>query len=173
VDRLGGAAANCAADGERAQLLDGLNHRRVRLRHLESTKPPSTQTAAGGSSSVSSGSSKGAAMSGRNGHAEDPRPPPPPAAAYGVKMPAIRARLRVSAATLTLAGALLVVPAATAAKVFPNCTAVHKVHKHGIAKNARRAKLASGLTGRPFVSAALYAANQSKDRDHDGVACET
>jgi hypothetical protein len=74
---------------------------------------------------------------------------------------------------LALVGALLIVPTASAAKVFPNCKAVNKVHKHGIAKNAKRAKLATGLTGRPFVSAALYAANQSKDRDHDGVACET
>jgi Excalibur calcium-binding domain len=80
---------------------------------------------------------------------------------------------RAAVAALALVGALLIVPAAPAAKVFPNCKAVNKVHKHGIAKNAKTAKSASGLTGRPFVNAKLYAANRSKDRDHDGVACET
>lgn len=74
---------------------------------------------------------------------------------------------------LAIAGALLFVPSAMAAKVFKNCKAVNKVHAHAIAKNAKAAKSATGLTGRPFVSAALYAANKSKDRDHDGVACET
>lgn len=79
----------------------------------------------------------------------------------------------VRAVVLALVGVLLIVPAATAAKIFKNCNAVNSVHEHGIAKNARTAKSATGLTGRPFVSAALYAANSSKDRDHDGVACES
>ena len=51
---------------------------------------------------------------------------------------------RALVAALALVGALLIVPGATAAKVFPNCKAVNKVHKHGIAKNAKRAKLATG-----------------------------
>ncbi len=77
---------------------------------------------------------------------------------------------------LATIGALIIAPTATTAKVFPNCTAVNKVYKHGIAKNFKVIKKASGLTGRPFVSAKLYAAVQRQshplDRDKDGVACE-
>jgi hypothetical protein len=62
--------------------------------------------------------------------------------------------------------------------VFPNCKAVNKVYAHGIAKNFKVIKKADGLTGRPFVSAKLYAAQNATgshhlDRDKDGVACET
>jgi Excalibur calcium-binding domain len=84
--------------------------------------------------------------------------------------------LLATAATLALAGTLLIVPSAMAAKVFPNCKAVNKVYKHGIAKNFKVIKTANGLTGRPFVGAKLYAAQNAKgshhlDRDKDGVAC--
>ena len=82
-------------------------------------------------------------------------------------------KLLVRAIALALVVTVMCVPSATAAKIFKNCKAVNKVHEHGIAKNAKRASSATGLTGRPFVSAALYAANESKDRDHDGVACES
>ena len=79
-------------------------------------------------------------------------------------------------ALLAVVCALLIVPTATTAKVFPNCKAVNKVYAHGIAKNFKVIKKASGLTGRPFVSAKLYAAGQNHshplDRDKDGVACE-
>jgi hypothetical protein len=71
-----------------------------------------------------------------------------------------------------VAGLLALMPAAAQAKVFTNCKAVDATYSHGIAKNAHAATHASGLTGRPFVSAKLYAQNQTKDRDHDGVACE-
>jgi hypothetical protein len=76
----------------------------------------------------------------------------------------------------TVVGAVLMVaPIASASKprVFKNCTAVNKVHAHGIAKNFKVIKTASGLTGRPFVSAKQYAANRTRDRDKHGVACET
>ena len=75
-----------------------------------------------------------------------------------------------------IVGALVVVPTATAAKprVFHNCKAVDKVYPHGIAKNFKVIKTADGLTGRPFVSSKLYAAQpRTLDRDKDGVACET
>jgi len=71
---------------------------------------------------------------------------------------------------------LLVVAAASAAKprVFHNCTAVDKAYPHGIAKSFKAVKTADGLTGRPFVSSKLYAAQpRTLDRDKDGVACET
>lgn len=58
-------------------------------------------------------------------------------------------------------------------RVFGNCTAVDKVYPHGIAKNFKVVKTASGLTGRPFVGPKLYAANRRSDRDDDGIACET
>jgi hypothetical protein len=82
-------------------------------------------------------------------------------------------RFFAPAIAVALFGALLVVPSATAAKVFPNCKAVNKIYAHGIAKNSKVIKKANGLTGRPFVSAKLYAANPGRDRDKDGVACET
>lgn len=58
------------------------------------------------------------------------------------------------------------------AKAFPNCSAVQKVYPHGIAKSTAAARTATGLKGTPKISASLYAANKSKDRDGDGVACE-
>ena len=55
---------------------------------------------------------------------------------------------------------MLVVPAADAAKprIFKNCTAVKKVHAHGIAKNFKVVKTADGLTGHPFLRLELSAA---------------
>lgn len=58
--------------------------------------------------------------------------------------------------------------------MFRNCAAADRVYPHGIAKNFDVMKTASGLTGRPFVSLKLYAANRARlDRDRDGIACET
>jgi hypothetical protein len=72
---------------------------------------------------------------------------------------------------------LIAVPSASAAKprVFKNCKAVDLVYPHGIAKNFKVIKTATGLTGRPFVSLSLYVAQKPRnlDRDKDGVACET
>src|SRR3954454_24812169 len=84
-----------------------------------------------------------------------------------------RAGASVWLAAMGLAGACLLMPSGAGAKVFPNCKAVNKVYAHGIAKNFKVIKTANGLTGRPFVSAKQYAANSTRDRDKDGVACET
>jgi hypothetical protein len=76
---------------------------------------------------------------------------------------------------VAIVAALLIVPAADAAKprVFHNCAAMNKVYAHGVAKNFKVLKTANGFTGRPFVSASGYAANpKTLDRDHDGVECE-
>jgi hypothetical protein len=83
--------------------------------------------------------------------------------------------VRSTAGLLAVAAVVLVVPAADGAKprMFKNCTAVNKVYPHGIAKNFKVIKRADGLTGRPFVSFKLYMANHTRDRDKDGVACET
>ena len=85
---------------------------------------------------------------------------------------------RTTRAGILVAAVLLLVAApASAAKpprVFHNCKAVDKVYPHGIAKNFKVIKTADGLTGRPFVSSKLYAAQpRTLDRDKDGVACET
>ena len=55
------------------------------------------------------------------------------------------------------------------ATTFANCTAMHKVWHHGVAKS-RAASRRDGH-GAP-VKPGVYAANQKSDRDHDGVACE-
>ena len=68
----------------------------------------------------------------------------------------------------------MVVPATASAKVFQlQVGRLEGFYPHGIAKNAHAATHASGLTGRPFVSAKLYAQNHTNDRDKDGVACKT
>ena len=55
---------------------------------------------------------------------------------------------------------------------FKNCTALQKKHPYGIAKSTKVLAKATGLNGRPTISAKLYQENKSKDRDGDGVACE-
>ena len=80
------------------------------------------------------------------------------------------------AAVVTLAGAALVVGGAGAAeaqaKEFKNCTAMHKVYKHGVGKP----KAHDQTSGTPVTtfkrSLALYQANKKSDRDGDGIACE-
>ncbi|MEN9740651.1 MAG: hypothetical protein RLZ72_917 [Actinomycetota bacterium] len=60
---------------------------------------------------------------------------------------------------------------AFAATKYKNCTALNRVYPHGVAHTGYSER-GGGLTGRPKVSNAIYNANSSKDRDHDGVACE-
>lgn len=58
------------------------------------------------------------------------------------------------------------------AKKYANCAALNKVYPGGVAKSAK-AKNKGGTTKyAPKVSASLYKANKSKDRDGDGIACE-
>ena len=57
------------------------------------------------------------------------------------------------------------------AKVYANCTAMHVDYKGGVSLPGAVNK--GGATQyAPKVSTALYNANQGKDRDHDGIACE-
>lgn len=51
---------------------------------------------------------------------------------------------------------------------FKNCTELRSVYPKGVALT-KRAASASGAKYAP----AIYRANRSKDRDNDGVACET
>lgn len=76
---------------------------------------------------------------------------------------------RVIAAT-ALAGLMLASPTpVSAAKKYPNCTALTRDYPNGVAKN--RASTV-GLDYKPRVRKAVYAANSGLDRDKDGVACE-
>jgi hypothetical protein len=62
---------------------------------------------------------------------------------------------------------------ADAATHFANCTAMHRVYKHGVSKSsAAAAKQVRAGYGRPAVKPAVYAANSGSDRDKDGTACE-
>src|SRR4051794_6849098 len=78
-----------------------------------------------------------------------------------------------------IAAVVVVAPLATvslassadAATHFANCTAMHRVYKHGVAKtNAAAAKQVRAGYGRPAVRSALYYANSGSDRDKDGTA---
>jgi hypothetical protein len=57
------------------------------------------------------------------------------------------------------------------ARVFDNCTAMHRVFPGGV---ARPGVVNEGGNTRyaPKVSRKLYNANRSMDRDKDGIACE-
>lgn len=61
-----------------------------------------------------------------------------------------------------------------AAHHFQNCTDMHRLYKGGVARRGAHDHRSSGGHARyaPVVSTKLYNANQSMDRDHDGIACE-
>ncbi|MER2107419.1 MAG: excalibur calcium-binding domain-containing protein [Solibacillus sp.] len=59
-----------------------------------------------------------------------------------------------------------------AAKKYDNCAALNKDYKGGVAKDAKVKNKGGKTKHAPFVSAELYKANISKDRDKDGIACE-
>lgn len=62
---------------------------------------------------------------------------------------------------------------AAAAKTYANCTALNKVYPHGVGKQGAHDHVSSGTPVTNFKrSNELYAANSSKDRDNDKVACE-
>ena len=66
----------------------------------------------------------------------------------------------------------------TKAKVFSNCTKMHKVYPHGVGKSSKvrdrntRGKVVSNPVTNFKVSKAIYLANTKSDRDKDGIACE-
>ncbi|MFF5994830.1 excalibur calcium-binding domain-containing protein [Lysinibacillus sp. KU-BSD001] len=82
-------------------------------------------------------------------------------------------------AMAVIAGAVLLggtvgAPAQTdaATKTYKNCTELNKDYKGGVAKDANVKNKGGKTKHAPFVSAELYKANSSKDRDKDGIACE-
>ena len=79
--------------------------------------------------------------------------------------------LTLSAAAVVLAPLAVSGGAANALtpKHYANCTAMHTVYKHGVAKTSA----ASRRDGHgALVAPRVYALNTGSDRDHDGVACE-
>ena len=98
--------------------------------------------------------------------------------------PSPRSAARVAA--LLLAASAVLVPAtaadaASSAKQFASCAAVHRVYSGGIAKagvKTNTVRHANGsvshraLQGHVKFSTALYRANSRLDRDSDGIACE-
>lgn len=59
-----------------------------------------------------------------------------------------------------------------APKKFKNCTALNKTYKGGVAKTKTTTNKGGKTKYKPYVSATLYEANKSKDRDKDFIACE-
>ena len=77
------------------------------------------------------------------------------------------------AVTAAIASPLATAAAADAAvpkpKRYANCTAMHAVYPHGVAKTlAASQRDGHGAPVRPVV----YSLNSGSDRDHDSVACE-
>lgn len=63
-------------------------------------------------------------------------------------------------------------PTDAAAKTYKNCAELNKDYKGGVAKDANVKNTGGKTKNKPTVSADLYKANSSKDRDKDGIACE-
>ncbi|MCL1694748.1 MULTISPECIES: excalibur calcium-binding domain-containing protein [unclassified Lysinibacillus] len=82
-------------------------------------------------------------------------------------------------ATTIIASSLLIgvtmsnpTPIEAAAKSYKNCAELNKDYKGGVAKDANVKNKGGKTKYKPFVSAELYKANITKDRDKDGIACE-
>lgn len=82
----------------------------------------------------------------------------------------------VTAQTDSATGVQAQTSAGTGVTVFENCVALNAVYPGGVAQDADSVNLVSGAPRATrhalTVDQALYAANASRDRDKDGVACE-
>jgi hypothetical protein len=58
------------------------------------------------------------------------------------------------------------------AKVFKNCTEVHKYYKGGITKYSYVKNKGGKTYYKPYANKSLYLANSRLDRDKDLIACE-
>ena len=75
----------------------------------------------------------------------------------------------VAAASIVLGGTT---SADAQARTFKNCTAMHKVYKHGVGRIGAHDRTSSTPVTTFKRSNAMYTANKNSDRDHDGIACE-
>ena len=57
-------------------------------------------------------------------------------------------------------------------RAFANCTAMHKVYRHGVGRQGAHDKTSGTPVTNFTVSTRIYNANAARDRDHDGIACE-
>lgn len=57
-------------------------------------------------------------------------------------------------------------------KSFKNCTELRKTYPGGVALSKTSQNKGGKIKKTPTVNAKVYKSNQSKDRDHDGIACE-
>ena len=71
--------------------------------------------------------------------------------------------------SLVITLGLTIIPSTAHAAPFKNCTALRAKYPNGVAKSLAAANAQKKI---PKVSAAIYKANKSMDRDGDGVACE-
>ncbi|WP_442853570.1 excalibur calcium-binding domain-containing protein [Bacillus sp. FJAT-27231] len=73
-----------------------------------------------------------------------------------------------------LLGLSAVSPSSTdaAAASYKNCTELNKAYQGGVAKDAKVKNKGGKTKYKPYISAALYHANSTLDRDKDGIACE-
>ncbi|UPM55513.1 excalibur calcium-binding domain-containing protein [Gottfriedia acidiceleris] len=62
--------------------------------------------------------------------------------------------------------------ASAAVKYFKNCTEMHETYKGGVARSSTVKNKGGKTKYKPYVSKALYDANQKMDRDNDKIACE-
>jgi hypothetical protein len=87
----------------------------------------------------------------------------------------VRRGLIAATAVTLLVGTAGVVPShgAVKAKSYKNCTALNGDYPHGVGRVGARDRTTGARPVTNFkVSNSLYAANRSRDRDKDGVACE-
>lgn len=57
-------------------------------------------------------------------------------------------------------------------KKFSNCAALNRVYPGGVASSNSSNNKGGATKYTPTVSSKVYKENKSKDRDHDGIACE-
>jgi hypothetical protein len=61
---------------------------------------------------------------------------------------------------------------AVAVRTFANCTAMHRVYKHGVGRRHAHDHTSGTPVTNFYRNNALYYANRKSDRDGDGIACE-
>ena len=83
------------------------------------------------------------------------------------------AKTGLAAAALTAGTLAVTTVPAHAVTDYANCTAMHRVWKHGVARSVKAANLQVRHGDyRPAVKPAVYRANNESDADNDGTACE-
>ncbi len=57
-------------------------------------------------------------------------------------------------------------------KKYANCEQLRTIYPGGVAKSSKWVNKGGKIRNKPSVHAKVYLANQGKDRDKDGIACE-